>query len=221
MRIPLSKIKPGYASKNQYVYKNSGKEYIGDFYQIYGAFYVGKTYDPNVTPDEIIPVKKKAIDNPNSFLYNVLAGAKSGLNVRPVSTKPTKSQALASIEAANKQGFVPVVGVNLDADNESISTNAAETQAASTPREVKRYFYRRIIRTTKEGPEYKIGEITEDEYNFNKDKLKPPVYITAIVTETRIQGDPPYLNTDELNAAEKKIPGLKAFLGIENEQATV
>jgi hypothetical protein len=31
----------------------------------------------------------------------------------------------------------------------------------------------------------------------------------------------PELNTDELDKAEKKMPGLKVFLGIESEQETV
>jgi hypothetical protein len=214
MRIPLSKISTGNTKGKEYVLKTSGNFYVGNFYKIYGTYYSGSNYNPDITPEELIPVKKKAIDNPNSFLYNVLAGAKAGLNVRSVSTRPTKSAALSSIAEANKQGFIPVVGVNPDADNESIQSNSNEIQTSSTPTEVKRYFFRKIIRTTKDGPEYKIGEMNEEEYDSKKKSLVPPAYVIAIVSETRIPGDPPYFNTDELDKAERKIPGLKQFLGI-------
>jgi hypothetical protein len=214
MRIPLSKISTGNTKGKEYVLKTSGNFYVGNFYKIYGTYYSGSNYNPDITPEELIPVKKKAIDNPNSFLYNVLAGAKAGLNARSVSTRPTKSAALASIAEANKQGFVPVVGVNPDADNEAMQSNANEVQTSSTPTEVKRYFFRKIIKMTKNGPEYKIGEMNEEEYNSKIKILILPTYVTAVVSETRIPGDPPYLNETELNAAEKKIPGLKQFLGI-------
>ena len=62
-------------------------------------------YIKKVKSLEIVDIKKiKAINNPNSFLYNFLAGAKSGLGSPFILTKkPTKSQALESIQAANKQ----------------------------------------------------------------------------------------------------------------------
>ena len=220
--IPDNEIIKGYTAGKEFTYKKSGYFYIGHYYKYKNKYYAGKTFDITKPIVELVDVKKvSAANNPNSFLYNVLAGARAGLNVRPPATKPTKSQTLASIAEANKKGFLPVADVSLGAEDQALQNNADEVKTSSTPTEFKRYFYRRIIRATKEGPEYKIGEISEDEYNFNSSRLKPPAYITAIVTETRIPGDPPYLNTDELDKAEKKIPGLKVFLGIESEQETV
>ncbi len=218
MRIPLNKITKGNTVGKEYVYEKSGNFYIGPFYKLNGIFYAGKEYNPNVTADVLLPVKQRAIDNPNSFLYNVLAGAKAGLNVTSVSTRPTKAQALASIQAANQQGLVQVASVNVDADQEALQSNAAETQAASTPVEVKRYFYRKKVNN--KPLQYKFAEINEEEYN--RLRTAPPIiYVTAVVTETRIEGMKPELNTDELDRAEKKMPGLKVFLGIEAEQETV
>jgi hypothetical protein len=217
MRPPKSKISYGKTVGKEYVYEKSGNFYIGPFYKLNGVYYVGKEYNPNVTADVLLPVKQRAIDNPNSFLYNVLAGAKAGLNVASVSNRPTKSQALASIQAANQQGLVQVASVNVDAEQEALQSNAAETQAASTPVEVKRYFLRKKI--SNKPLEYKFSEINEDDYN--RLRTAPPIiYVTAIVTETRIEGMKPELNTDELDKAEKKMPGLKVFLGIESEQET-
>ena len=51
------------------------------------------------------------------------------------------------------------------------------------------------------------------EEEYNKLKTAPPIiYRTAYVTETRIEGMKPELNTDELDKAEKVMPGLKVFL---------
>jgi hypothetical protein len=213
MRVPLSKIKSGlYTQGGEYVDKKTQKPYKGYYYKLYGKFYAGKTYDSNATPVEI-EVKKKAINNPNSFIYNVLAGAQQAVS-NPVAIRPTKQQNLASIQAANKQGFVPVIGVNLDADENALQSNANEIQKSSTPVEVKRYFFRKKISIIP--IEYKIGEVDEDEWNRIKQQLN--TYTTAIVTETRIEGMQPQLNTDELDKAERKIPGLKRFLGITNEE---
>jgi hypothetical protein len=213
MRVPLSKIKSGlYTQGGEYVDKKTQKPYKGYYYKLYGKFYAGKTYDSNATPVEI-EVKKKAINNPNSFIYNVLAGAQQAVS-NPVAIRPTKQQNLASIQAANKQGFVPVIGVNLDADENALQSNANEIQKSSTPVEVKRYFFRKKISIIPIG--YKIGEVDEDEWNRIKQQLN--TYTTAIVTETRIEGMQPQLNTDELDKAERKIPGLKRFLGITNEE---
>ena len=218
MRVPLSKVIKGNTVGKEYVYEKSGNFYVGPFYKLNGIYYAGKEYNPNVTADVLLPVKQKAIDNPNSFLYNVLAGAKAGLNVTSTSTRPTKSQAIASIQAANQQGLVPATSIDVETDNEALSSNAAETRTTSTPVEVKRYFYRKKI--SNKPLEYKIGEINEEEYN--RLKTAPPIiYTTAVVTETRIEGMKPELNTDELDRAEKKMPGLKVFLGIEAEQETV
>ena len=215
MRVPKSKIVYGNTAGKEYVYEKSGNFYVGPFYKLYGNYYAGKEYNPDIVPDLILPVKKKAIDNPNSFIYNILAGAKAGLNVTSVSNRPTKAQNLASIQAANKQGFIPVVGVNLDADSGALQTNADQVQASSTPVEVKRYFYRKKIKLIP--LQYKIAETNETEYN--KLKNQPPIlYTTAFVTETRIEGMKPEFNPDELDRAEKRIPGLKKFLGIEVEE---
>lgn len=215
MRVPLNKIVKGNTVGKEYVYEKSGNFYVGPYYKLNGIYYAGKDYNPNVEADKLLPVKQKAIDNPNSFLYNVLAGAKAGLNATSTSTRPTKSQALASIQAANQQGLVPTVGVNVDADNEALQTNAAEVQTTSTPVDVKRYFYRKKV--SNKPLEYKIGEINEEEYNRLKN-APPIIYVTAVVTETRIEGMKPEFNTDELDRAEKKIPGLKKFLGVEAEE---
>ena len=218
MRPSKSKISYGNTAGKEYVYEKSGNFYIGPFYKLNGIYYTGKEYNPNVEADRLLSVKQKPIDNPNSFLYNVLAGAKAGLNVTSVSNRPTKSQALASIQAANQQGLVPPSTVNVAEENEVLQTNADDVQRSSTPVEVKRYFYRKKIKSKPE--EFKFAEINENEYNRLKN-TPPIIYVTAFVTETRIEGSKPELNDDELRAAEKKMPGLKVFLGLEAEQATV
>jgi len=213
MRTPANLIVKGYTAGKEYVYKKSTNFYIGHFYKLRNKFYVGKDYDPNVKQLEIVPFNKvKAINNPNSFLYNFLAGAQAGLNAPPIlNKKPTKSEALASIAAANTQGFIPVIGVNLDADSQSIQTNANEIQQSSTPVEVKRYFFRQLTRIIPR--EYRFGEINEEQYNNSQRK---PNYVTAFFTETRVPGEKPTPNPEELAEAEKKMPGLKKFLGIES-----
>jgi len=213
MKVPSNLIIKGYTAGKEYVYKKSTNFYIGHFYKLRNKFYTGKDYDSNEKQLEIVPINKvRAINNPNSFLYNFLAGAQSGLNAPPIlNPKPTKSEALASIEAANKQGFIPVVGVNLDSDSNAIQTNADQIQKSSTPVEVKRYFFRQLIRVIPR--QYRFGEINEEQYNNNP---KKPNYDTAFFTETRIEGEKPSINQDELNEAEKKMPGLKKFLGIES-----
>ncbi len=212
MRVPANKITKGYTAGKEYTYKKSTNFYIGHFYKLYNKYYAGKDYDPNAKQLEIVPVAKtKAINNPNSFLYNFLAGAKAGLTSPPIlNKKPTKSEALASIAAANTQGFIPVIGVNMDADSQAIQSNADAIQQESTPVEVKRYFFRQLTRIIPR--EYKFGEINEEQYNNSQRK---PNYVTAFFTETRIPGEKPTPNPEELAEAEKKMPGLKKFLGIE------
>jgi hypothetical protein len=221
MRVPLSKIKSGlYTAGSEYVYKVDKKPYTGYYYQIYGKAYAGKTYDPDATPVEL-ETKKKAINNPNSFLYNALIGAQQAVN-NPIPVKPTKSQDLASIQTANQQGFLPVIGVNLEADNQSIQTNASSIQADSTTTEGNRYFFRYLVNTNTNvksgplGPQYRFGEFSnEDDYNRAQSDKK---YTRAIVKELKIPGEKPVLNRDDLNEAEKRMPGLKKFLGITNEE---
>lgn len=212
MRVPLSKIKSGlYTAGNEYTYKVDKKPYKGYYYKIYGKAYVGKTYDPDATPVELED-KKKSINNPNSFLYNVLAGAQQAVN-NPIPVKPTKSQDLASIQTANQQGFLPVIGVNLDADNQAIQTNANNIEVDSTPTEISRYFFRYLVNIdSKLGPQYRFGEFpNEGAYN---DAQRDRKYTRAIVKELRVPGEKPVLNRDDLDEAEKRMPGLKRFLGI-------
>jgi hypothetical protein len=221
MRVPLSKIKSGlYTSGGEYVYKGDKKSYKGYYYQIYGKAYEGKTYDPDAIPVELEP-KKRAINNPNSFLYNALAGAQQAVS-NPIPVKPTKSQDLASIQTANQQGFLPVIGVNLDADNQAIQTNASSIQADSTTTEGNRYFFRYLVNTNTNvksgplGPQYRFGEFSnEDDYNRAQSDRR---YTRAIVKELKVPGEKPVLNRDDLDEAEKRMPGLKRFLGLTNEQ---
>ena len=53
----------------------------------------------------------------------------------------------------------------------------------------------------------------KDEEQFNA-LTKKPNYTTAAITQTQIPGEDPVFDEPELNAAEKKMPGLKQFLGI-------
>jgi hypothetical protein len=221
MRVPLSKIKSGlYTAGSEYVYKVDKKPYTGYYYKIYGKVYAGKTYDPDAIPVEL-ETKKKAINNPNSFLYNALIGAQQAVS-NPIPVKPTKSQDLASIQTANQQGFLPVIGVNLDADNQAIQTNASGIQADSTTTEGNRYFFRYLVNTNTNvksgplGPQYRFGEFSnEEDYNRAQSDKK---YTRAIVKELKVPGEKPVLNSDDLNVAEKRMPGLKKFLGITNEE---
>jgi hypothetical protein len=221
MRVPLSKITSGlYTSGGEYVDKKTQKPYKGYYYKLYGKFYVGKTYEPEQNPIEI-ETKKKAINNPNSFLYNALAGAQQAVS-NPIPVKPTKSQNLASIQTANQQGFLPVIGVNLDADNQAIQTNANNIEVDSTPSEGNRYFFRYLVNINTNvksgpmGPQYRFGEFSnENDYNRAQSDKK---YTRAIVKELKVPGEKPVLNRDDLNEAEKRMPGLKRFLGITNEE---
>lgn len=215
MRTPSNLIIKGYTAGKEYTYKKSTNFYIGPFYKLRNKYYAGKDYDPDAKQLEIVPVvKTKAINNPDSFLYNFLAGAKAGLGAPSIlNRRPTKTQALESIQAANKQGFIPVVGVNLDSDSNAIQTNADAIQKISTPIEVKRYFFRQLISI--KPIEYRFGEINEQQYNQTQSR---PNYVTAFFTETRVEGEKPSPNPEELNEAERRMPGLKRFLGISSPQ---
>ena len=215
MKVPSNLIIKGYTAGKEYKYRKSGNFYIGHFYKLRNKFYTGKDYDPNAKQLEIVPITKmRAINDPNSFLYNFLAGAQSGLNAPPIiNPKPTKSEALASIQAANKQGFIPVVGVNLDSDSNAIQTNADQIQQTSTPVNVKRYFFRQTV--SNKPLEYRFGEINEQQYSQTQ---RRPNYVTAFFTETRIEGEKPSPNPEELAEAEKRMPGLKRFLGITSSE---
>ena len=212
MRIPASKITSGsYTSNGDYVYKSTKNIYKGYYYSVYGKSYVGKDYDPNVVAKEIIPAKKVTYTS-KDFLYDVLAGVKQG-SVTPIKSAPVKNKAavLASIQAANQQGFTPVIGVNSDADINSLNV-ASDTQVdESTITSKKRYFFRVVV-TPLPKLTYRFGEVNSEE-QYNPLKIRPN-YTTAIVTQTQIPGQEPVLDDKELSAAEKKMPGLKQFLGI-------
>jgi hypothetical protein len=212
MRIPASKIKKGlYTSNGEYVDKNTKKVYKGDYYEINGKFYVGKDFTPNVPVKELTLAKKVRYTS-KDFLYDVLAGVKQG-SVTPINSTPVKNKSavVASIQAANQQGFTPVIGVNPDSDINSLNTVSSEQVAASTISKVKRYFFRVVV-TPLPKLTHRFGEV-KDEEQFNA-LTKRPNHTTASVTETRIPGQDPVLDDTELNAAEKKMPGLKQFLGI-------
>jgi hypothetical protein len=212
MRIPASKIVTGsYTSNGDYVYKSTKNIYKGYYYSVYGKSYVGKNYDPNVIAKEIVSAKKISYTS-KDFLYDVLAGVKQGA-ATPISSSPVKNKAavLTSIQLANQQGFTPVIGVNPEADINTLNTASNEQVASSTITTKKRYFFRVLI-TTKPTELYKFGEVnTEEQYNALKNR---PNHVVAVVTQTQIPGQDPVFNDSELNAAEKKMPGLKQFLGV-------
>jgi cellulase/cellobiase CelA1 len=217
MGIPSSKIKKGYTSGNEYVYPKSTKYYKGYYYTINGKSYAGKDFDLTKPPQEVVLAKKiKAINDPNSLLYNVLAGIRQGAATTPAAKSPTRNRAavLTSIQEANQQGFTAVVGINPDADINALNSSSEQQVTESTITKKKRYFFRRIVRTTKEGPEYQFGEInSEDE--FNRLSKTTPIYTTASITQTQIPGQDPVFDDAELNAAEKRMPGLKSFLKVD------
>jgi hypothetical protein len=212
MRIPASKIVTGsYTSNGDYVYKSTKNIYKGYYYSVYGKSYIGKNYDPNVDAKEIIPAKKVTYTS-KDFLYDVLAGVKQGA-ATPISSSPVKNKAavLSSIQQANQQGFTPVIGVNPDADINSLNTASSVQVDASTVTTKKRYFFRVLI-ALKPTELYKFGEV-KDEEQFNV-LTKKPNHTTAAITQTQIPGQAPTFDDTELNAAEKKMPGLKQFLGV-------
>ena len=213
IRIPASQIVSGsYTSNGEYVYKgNTKKIYKGYYFKYKDKFYTGKTFDPSIATEELTPAKKVTYTS-KDLLYDVLTGVKQGA-VTPVNSTPVKNKSavLASIQAANQQGFTPVIGVNPNSDIVSLNTTSNEQVAASTITKVKRYFFRVVV-TPLPKLTYRFGEV-KDEEQFNA-LTKRPNNTTASVTETRIPGQDPVFDETELNAAEKKMPGLKQFLGI-------
>ena len=142
----------------------------------------------------------------------MLAGVKDG-SATPIISSPVKNKTsvLSSIQEANQQGLTPVIGINPDADINSLNTASGEQVASSTITTKKRYFFRVLI-ATKPADLYKFGEV-KDEEQFNA-LTKKPNHTTAAITQTQIPGEDPVFNDPELNAAEKKMPGLKQFLGV-------
>ena len=212
IRIPTSKIKKGlYTSGEEYVYPRSTKFYKGYYYTINNKSYVGKDFDVNAKQQEIVLAKKvKAINNPNSLIYNIVGGIKQGAST-PIPSKPSKSSALSSIAAANQQGLNPNIGVNPNIDIQPIETQSATQAAESIITTNKRYFFRVMI--SNKPLVYKFGESKTQEELDNLSKK--PNYITATVTETVVPNQKPEFNDAELNAAEKKMPGLKSFLKVD------
>jgi hypothetical protein len=220
IRIPAGQIVSGsYTSNGEYVYKgNTKKIYKGYYFKYKDKFYTGKTFDPSIATEELTPFKKVRYTS-KDLLYDVLAGVKQGA-ITPINSSPVKNKSavIASIQAANQQGFTPVVGVNPDSDIVSLNTASNEQVAASTITKKKRYFFR-VVATPLPKLTYRFGEV-KDEEQFNT-LTKRPNHTTATVTETQVPGQNPVFDENELNAAEKKMPGLKVFLGIEAEQSTV
>jgi hypothetical protein len=207
-KIPKSKIKTGlYTSTDEYVYKASPKNvYKGDYYKYNGKFYAGKTFNSEEKPKEI-ELAKKTTYNKNNFLYDVLAGIQQGAG--SISNTPVKKTAvLLPWQLAETQNVTREVGINNDADIDALNAFQEDQVSSSTTSTRKRYFYRQTISAGKTAS-YKFGEVTEDDFDLLTQR---PNYITATITETRIPGQVPFLDEKELNNAEAKMPGLKAFL---------
>ena len=210
IRIPASQIVSGsYTSNGDYVYRSSKNIYKGYYYKFKGKFYTGKDY--NKDAKEIVSAKKVTYTS-KDLLYDVLAGIKQG-SVIPINSAPVKNKAavLTSIQLANQQGFTPVIGMNSDADINSLNTVSNEQVASSSISTKKRYFFRVVVNPLPKLT-HRFGEVnSEEQYNSLKNR---PNHVVATVTQTQIPGQDPVLDDTELNAAEKKMPGLKQFLGI-------
>ena len=212
IRIPTSKIKKGlYTSGEEYVYPRSTKFYKGYYYIINNKSYVGKDFDANTKQQEIVLAKKvKAINNPDSLIYNIVAGIKQGAST-PIPSKPSKSSALSSIAAANQQGLNPNIGVNPNIDTQDVQLQSSGQVAESTIATNKRYFFR--VTASSKPLVYRFGETkTQEELDELSNK---PNYTTATVTEIVVPNQKPEFDDKELNAAERKMPGLKQFLRVE------
>ena len=229
-RIPSNRIVTGsYTAGKDYIYKESKNFYKGPFYKLNGSYYAGKDYVENAPEIVKVPPKPNPWNDPNSLKYAILKGAKTGLQAGLSAARtpsiPTKSGgAVASIIAANQQGLISKTASTTSLEpeeNQQITEQGQINQENLTPVEKKRYFARRLIGIKPD--KYKFSELpNENEYNKAKliSKLHPKAQQVAEVTETSVPGSPPEFNTDELNKAEKVMPGLKVFLGIEEEQET-
>lgn len=229
-RIPSNRIVTGsYTAGKDYIYKESKNYYKGPFYKLNGSYYAGKEYKEG-SPEIIkTPPKPNPWNDPNSLKYAILKGAKTGLqagiSAARAATTPTKAGgAVASILAANQQGLIAKTAASTELEpdeNQQVTEQGQVNQENLTPVERKRYFRRERIKTKPD--EYKFSELQgEKEYNKSKlaSRFHPSVVKAAEVTETSVPGNPPEFNRDELDKAEKIMPGLKVFLGIEEEQAT-
>ena len=230
-RIPSNMIVTGsYTAGKDYIYKESKNFYKGHFYKLNNLYYAGKDYVEN--SPEIIknPPKPNPWNDPNSLKYAILKGAQAGLqaglSAARTPTLPTKSGGVvASILAANQRGLISKAVSTTEIESEEsqqIVEQGQVNQENLAPVEKKRYFVRKRIKVKPDT--YQFFEVpNEKEYDKFKvfAKITPSIYKAADVTETSVPGTSPELNTDELNKAEKIMPGLKVFLGIEAEQDAV
>jgi len=227
-RIPSNRIVTGsYTAGKDYIYKESKNFYKGYFYKLNGSLYAGKEYKEGSPEIVKVPPKPNPWNDPNSLQYSILKGAQAGLqaglSAARTPTRPTKAGgAVASILAANQQGLIAKTAASTELEpeaNQQIVEQGQVNQENLTPVERKRYFQRKRVRTKPD--EYKFSEFAgEKEYNKAKSiaHFSPSVYKIAEVTETSVPGNPPEFNRDELDKAEKIMPGLKVFLGIEEEE---
>ena len=227
-RIPSNRIVTGsYTAGKDYIYKESKNYYKGHFYKLNGSYYAGKDYKENDPEIVKVPPKPNPWNDPNSLKYAILKGAQAGLqaglSAARTPTRPTKSGgAVASIIAANQQGLISKTASTTSLEpeeNQQITEQGQVNQENLNPVEKKRYFMRKLIKTKPN--EYKFSELpNESEYNKAKRNsvILSKIQQVAEVTETSVPGSPPEFNKEELDKAEKKMPGLKVFLGIEEEQ---
>jgi hypothetical protein len=223
-RIPSNRIITGsYTAGKDYIYKESKNYYKGFFYKLNGSYYAGKDYKENSPQIIKIPPKPNPWNDPNSLKYSALKGAKAGLqaglSAARTPTLPTKKGGVvASILAANQQGLIKKSKSSTELesdDNQQITEQAQTNKNNLTPVERKRRFLRELVQTKPDT--YKFSEVlNEKEWNRAKTRslFMSRISQVAEVTELSIPGDPPEFNRDELDKAEQKMPGLKAFLGI-------
>jgi hypothetical protein len=229
-RIPSNRIVTGsYTAGKDYIYKESKNFYKGYFYKLNGSLYAGENYKEGSPEIVKVPPKPNPWRDPNSLKYAFLKGAQAGLqaglSAARTPTRPTKTGgAVASILAANQQGLIAKTAASTELEpeeNQQITEQGQVNQENLTPVEKKRYFLRKLVKTKPN--EYKFSELpNEREYEKAKDASRIiKSQKVAEVTETSVPGNPPEFNKEDLDKAEKVMPGLKVFLGIESEQETV
>jgi hypothetical protein len=229
-RIPSNRIVTGsYTAGKDYIYKESKNFYKGYFYKLNGSLYAGKEYKEGSPEIVKVPPKPNPWNDPNSLQYSILKGAQAGLqaglSAARTPTRPTKAGgAVASILAANQQGLIAKTAASTELEpeaNQQIVEQGQVNQENLTPVEKKRYFLRKLVKTKPD--EYKFSELP-NESEYEKAKAASRIIKSqkvAEVTETSVPGNPPEFNKEDLDKAEKVMPGLKVFLGIESEQETV
>jgi hypothetical protein len=221
-RIPANRIITGsYTSGKDFMYKESKNYYKGSFYKFNGSYYAGKDYAENSLEIIKLPPKPNPWNDPNSLKYAFLKGAQagfqSGLSSARVNVVPTKAGRVASIIAANQKGLISKANFKSDVSSEEnqITQEGQTIETESTASQVKRYFYRLSIKS-KINIEIgaKFGEVNLNQFNQLQNK---PNYALAVITETRTSNNDNVFDDIELNRAEKRLPGLKKFLKIEED----